>query len=344
MEILQVKTVEDFEKAIVFANESFNLDFKKFEPKIYRNFRGGKTFVCKDGGRIVGMFSTYEFVYKSLKCMSVGTVCVAKDYRNRGIMSGFFDYLKKCDYFGSDLVTLCGDRKRYEHFGFARVVESYSYKLKVNKASPAALTVAADGDAYRLFEIYNRRNIGVKRPRRLFFDILSTAENTVYLATEKGKVSYCVYNPKKNVVLETYGDIDEFDVISAVGRAHASEEIHVCAPYNRHDETFSANAKSYVIELILNLKIINVPKFIEKTCVSKKNELFRFSFSVDEKGYVLTNENGKLKVGLTEKTTENKYDGLDFAYALFGFCGRADEISEYIRPVIPNCFNYTERI
>ena len=112
MIIKKVETIKEAEAAIEFANEQFETDFKKLEPKIYLHDTIGKTFMAFCGESMAGMFSIYEFAYKNLKCMSIGTVCVARQYRNRGVMSGFFEYLKKENYFDNDMATLNGDKSR----------------------------------------------------------------------------------------------------------------------------------------------------------------------------------------------------------------------------------------
>ena len=180
MVIKKVETIKEAEAAIEFANEQFETDFKKIEPKIYLHDTIGKTFTAFCGESMAGMFSIYEFAYKNLKCMSIGTVCVARQYRNQGVMSGFFEYLKKENYFDNDIATLNGDKSRYEHFGFSKVIESYTYKFSVSKNLSAVKCERAESkDEKLLYDIYRKYNIGVCRLKENFSYVLKTNGNTV---------------------------------------------------------------------------------------------------------------------------------------------------------------------
>ena len=63
MIIKKVETIKEAETAIEFANEQFETDFKKLEPKIYLHDTIGKTFTAFCGESMAGMFSIYEFAY-----------------------------------------------------------------------------------------------------------------------------------------------------------------------------------------------------------------------------------------------------------------------------------------
>ena len=66
MVIKKVETIKEAEAAIEFANEQFETDFKKIEPKIYLHDTIGKTFTAFCGESMAGMFSISEFAYKNL--------------------------------------------------------------------------------------------------------------------------------------------------------------------------------------------------------------------------------------------------------------------------------------
>ena len=345
MVIKKVETIKEAEAAIEFANEQFETDFKKIEPKIYLHDTIGKTFTAFCGESLAGMFSIYEFAYKNLKCMSIGTVCVARQYRNQGVMSGFFEYLKKENYFDNDIATLNGDKSRYEHFGFSKVIESYTYKFSVSKNLSAVKCERAESkDEKLLYDIYRKYNIGVCRLKENFSDVLKTNGNTVLKLHLNDKYSYAVYDEKNAVVLECYGDIDFYEVLNSIGQSYNQTSIYAESPYNCHDSRLAKNAKGYTVKLKTSINVLNIKKFIEQTCVAKNREMRKYHFNVDGKGYRLKIDRGNVCVEETDGLCDKKYKSSEFVYALFNYCEQNDTISEIIRPIIPASFTCLECI
>ncbi len=161
-------------------------------------------------------------------------------------MSGFFEYLKKENYFDNDMATLNGDKSRYEHFGFSKVIESYAYKFSVSKNLSAVKCERAEAkDGELLYDIYRKYNIGVCRLKENFSDVLKTNGNTVLKLHLNDKYSYAVYDEKNAAVLECYGDIDFYEVLNSIGQSYNQTSIYAEAPYNCHDSRLAKNAKGY---------------------------------------------------------------------------------------------------
>lgn len=76
---------------------------------------------------MAGMLSVYGMTYRSLRWLSVGSVCCAPLYRGRGVMRALFSFLEREVYPQYDAVSLLGQRRLYERFGFAKVYPFLEY-------------------------------------------------------------------------------------------------------------------------------------------------------------------------------------------------------------------------
>ena len=127
MDRIMLETAEGLAEAVAFANCQFGLDFRQFQPKIYGFPDGGETYTYRKNGEIAGMLSVYPCIFQNYKCLSIGTVCTAPAYRGQGIMTALFTRLQEAVFPNYDIVTLCGKRERYEHFGFAKAMTYPEY-------------------------------------------------------------------------------------------------------------------------------------------------------------------------------------------------------------------------
>src|SRR5574344_56070 len=85
----------EFNKVIAFANQEFNVDFTKIQPTFYNDMENYKYhYIYEVNNEILGMFMAKPLEYNQVKFLGIGTLCVKKEYRNKGIMKEMFDYME----------------------------------------------------------------------------------------------------------------------------------------------------------------------------------------------------------------------------------------------------------
>mgnify|MGYP000305770542 CR=1 FL=1 len=148
--------------AVAFANRQFGLDFYRLQPKLYRCNGSGASYGCYVEDSLAGMLSVYPCECKGLRCLSVGTVCTAPEFRGRGIMSRLFGYLEEAVFPDYDLLTLAGKRERYERFGFAKALCFPEYQLsrKGDDRDIIAMAKAGDEAVVAIFFIRSGKLLG----------------------------------------------------------------------------------------------------------------------------------------------------------------------------------------
>lgn len=109
----------------VFSKTSRPHDFETFLPKVYGpdNIRPDRHLVAMENGKIRAMLMYHPLVLMvggmTLKVVRVGTICVHPKYRGQGLMQTLMEELfSQEEVKAADLLSLGGQRQRYEYFGF----------------------------------------------------------------------------------------------------------------------------------------------------------------------------------------------------------------------------------
>ncbi len=79
-------------EAADFAAQQFGCDISAAQPKLYGPRAAGSTYGAFIQGKMAGMLSVYGMTYRSLRWLSVGSVCCAPLYRGRGVMRALFSF------------------------------------------------------------------------------------------------------------------------------------------------------------------------------------------------------------------------------------------------------------
>lgn len=157
-------------EAADFAAQQFGCDISAAQPKLYGPRAAGSTYGAFIQGKMAGMLSVYGMTYRSLRWLSVGSVCCAPLYRGRGVMRALFSFLEREVYPQYDAVSLLGQRRLYERFGFAKVYPFLEYAF----CFPAQQTECGverldrgcrDNDLFTLYQQYGK---GPSRSPALF--------------------------------------------------------------------------------------------------------------------------------------------------------------------------------
>lgn len=179
-------------EAADFAAQQFGCDISAAQPKLYGPRAAGSTYGAFIQGKMAGMLSVYGMTYRSLRWLSVGSVCCAPLYRGRGVMRALFSFLEREVYPQYDAVSLLGQRRLYERFGFAKVYPFLEYAF----CFPAQQTECGverldrgcrDNDLFTLYQQYGK---GPSRSPALFFETAATNGHAVYWLEEHGRAAY----------------------------------------------------------------------------------------------------------------------------------------------------------
>lgn len=316
-----IENLNDFKNVIQFANEQFNCDFEQLQPKIYSHFEAGKTYVEVQDGKTIGMMSTYEFQFKKLKCLSIGTVCVDVNHRGESVMTKLFQYLEDNVFSNYDILFLSGNKQRYENFKFAHVMENINYRIEVKSfPNSASICEVSDDKNGKLFELFDKYSKNLSRNKESFFDILKTNNRKVFLISNDSNQSYAVYDSKDNVVVEICGNLDRELVVQVLGKHLKLSKIEVRSLSNFHEKQFVDCCQSYSIFTRGNVRIQNIEKVIANLCVPKDRRKSRIKFSVVGKSYSLKVVKRNIQIKKVTRA-KNNFSLLEFTYAVFNYGG-----------------------
>lgn len=248
MDYIVLEQGKGLREAILFANCQFGVNYASFQPKIYCHESAGRTYSVRRDGKIVGMLSVYPNQYRDLKCLSVGTVCTAQQYRGEGIMCRLFAFLQEYEFPHYDIIVLCGKKTRYEFFGFAKALWFPEYLFYPAKCTGGiTYTLATKKDALLLSNLWNVYGTGVTRNSDAIFDILHSASHEVYLLSDGKQSGYVCGRRGKRILTEYCGPWPAEMVISAISKQWGSEKIGMMGAYNRHDDDLLRRCDSYII-------------------------------------------------------------------------------------------------
>jgi len=299
-EIRKIKPHE-FEQAIAFANHQFGLNFKKTQPKLYGHYNSGEHCACFDHGRIVGLLSAYPIAPMGIKVLSVGTVCVAEDFRGRGIMGKLFDFASRKLFSEYDLVVLLGSEERYEHFGFYKTGKKIVFTIKRQSKSTFSFEIKEITESSEIGPALRFYSGDIQRDKGRFFDILRSQRSKVYLVSLDGKQSYIVHNESKNAVFEIYGEADAGVALQCFMQYKNLSSVELYASPDCDKKLFYLSDR-YAVSTLCNLKMIDYERTMTTLLKKVKNKSDgRLKLAVDgEFSADITVSSGNADVRLSE--------------------------------------------
>ena len=255
MEHVILETAESLPEAVAFANRQFGLEFLQFQSKVYHYPHAGETYTLRKNGKIAGMLSVYPADYQDMRCLSVGTVCTAPEFRGQGIMAALFEHLQRNVFPNYDVVTLCGRRTRYERFGFAKAMTFPEYWFYPRHGSSLQLNVAAERDDKLLYDLWENYGNGVRRPEERMLSILKSAGHEVYLLFDGTEWGYVSWKQQRQLITEYCGPWPVQLVVDALAALGGKGKIGIMGRYNCHDESLLRACDSYLIRNHGNIRI-----------------------------------------------------------------------------------------
>lgn len=186
--------------------------FQKSMPKLYRDSAtAADHIIIRDDGKITGLAgvipNTLHAFGKTLKFAGIGTVGTDAEYRGRGYMSEMMQYansyLQKSKM---DFAVLCGNRQRYEHFGYAPSGLRAVFELTPDNVKSALreLPAGRGGFGFSFYELEGRgqpdeielidrlhrqKNVWCERSTNKLADILRTWETQVWIILKNGALA-----------------------------------------------------------------------------------------------------------------------------------------------------------
>ena len=255
MKEIILETAESLPEAVAFANRQFGVDFLQFQSKLYGYPGTGGTYTFRKDKRIAGMVSVYPTAYRNLRCLSVGSVCTAPEFRGQGIMTALFEALERVVFPNYDMITLCGKRARYERFGFAKAMtypEYWFYPKGDRTIKPLSATKT---DCIMLYDLWQRYGNGVHRSKERMLDILSSAGHQVCLLTDGTQWGYVSWKQQKRLITEYCGPWPAQQVADALAGLIGEGKIGIVGQYSCHDALLLQACDSYLIRNHGNIRI-----------------------------------------------------------------------------------------
>lgn len=205
---------EELEKCTDFANRVFDLDFRRFLPKVYGEYPAmHAAHYIADNGEIKGLVAVLGDLLTVgetvLKTGYVGSVSVHPDSRRQGIMMKLMD-LANGDMLenDTDIAFLNGNRQRYQYYGFVPAGRTYFFNVNADNLFHALLNVPID--KIRFEEIKSGSEIERKaralyRSRPVYFErtefavLCHSNYRKPYAVLNEGEfIGYVVTNDDKN--------------------------------------------------------------------------------------------------------------------------------------------------
>lgn len=305
-------------KIVRFINDAFELDFKEAVPKFYTNLNYGKCHViAEDNGEILactGVFDNEVMVLNTaLTLQIIGSVSVSKNARGMGLMKKVMDEAtSKVDNSNVDFAVLCGDRQRYEYYGYTVGGQMYEFNyfernmphLGIDTDIKFKLIDKGNIDLYKINQMHNEKAIRFLRRENELIDILHTGGCNIYTIYHKNiYIGYIV--AKGDRINEMYMLKPLYTkAIIAYMSAMDIKNIFVNITPMQTDaiKECSLTAQRYTIKDICNFKIYNYPKVITAYLELKKH------YQKLEKGSVILSIKDKctMQIKVTDTMIEVK--------------------------------------
>lgn len=201
-----------FTKKTENGSDTYNPSFfQNAMPKLYRDSATAADHIILRGdGKITGVAcvipNTLHAFGKTLSFAGIGTVGTDADYRGRGYMSEMMryanSYLQKSKI---DFAVLCGNRQRYEHFGYAPSGLRAVFELTLDNVKSALRELPASGSfGFSFYELEGRgrsneiegilrlhqqKNVWCERDANKLADILRTWETQAWIILKNGALA-----------------------------------------------------------------------------------------------------------------------------------------------------------
>jgi len=261
----------EFNKVIDFANKQFNLDFVSFLPRIYGDKDNYKYhYIYEVNKELLGMFLAKPYRYGNLKMLGIGSLCVEKNHRNKGIMQDMFHFIEKELEINHDILYLSGDKTRYEHFGYYKSGVKCTLRIKEKNLeefdiSKMMIRVAEDCHTLSILKENYQRSL------ETFANIARDSQKIIYVFSEEQKQGYAIYDKKTNEILEICGNIEELKIIKSIILKNKGIFVHYITNMKKAKK-FYEYAEDYSITNLVNIKIINYKKVIKNLLKKVENK------------------------------------------------------------------------
>lgn len=284
---------EDYEELLLVINNAFNKEednwFVKHLPHIFPDVEHttkmeiANTRILKVNDKIVGCIGIYplelEAVYQGSKINltvgGIGTVCILKEYRNKGLMSYMLKEIIKMMYDeGYDISWLTGNRQRYKNYGWdysgktCKFSIDYRQSVKLVENTNKNIRLATAEDISMLSELYNDYESKVSRTIDNWKINLTRKNIAIKYCNDRDGKGYMVYekdNP--NYILEIQGDNEHIQSLLINHMLeYELQEITVVYPYENSKVLSCLNklASDLSINHCDQMKIINTKKVWDK--------------------------------------------------------------------------------
>lgn len=317
------------------ANRAFKISFKKAVPKLYTNNDYIKNHItCRENGRLIGTVGCFPDVLymggKALPVGGIGTVCVDKKHRGKGIMHKMMSQaVSDAKNSGYALMYLAGRYERYARYGFAKGGEIYNFRLTAGNLKQ----FEEKGEKYRFERIKSPDDPRIKElerlyrasflhfERRYFFESLLFRLTAVYLGdrlcgyiSAKGLHIYeiCTENADIPLMLKAYMKRVKIPLLSVD-----------CAPYSPTAAALSGIAELQRIEHCGNFCVLSAEKTLRFFLTEQERDKGRSYRTVAKFGtenLEIICENGEVTVERSEKVPAHVFEGAEAASALFNPC------------------------
>lgn len=274
---------KDRRELLKFTGGVFRMNPEKHIPKVYAfddctDIHG----ICRDNGKIVGgiCVSPGKIAVggESLVTAGIGSVAVAKNRRNRGIMTELMNYAEeKSISYGAEIGFLTGYRGRYERFGYIPSgmrcsfdISEYFLKGGKNGPSYGFSSALLKSELDNIAELYGALPFGFERRRDRLESVLRTWQSEPYAVSDEsgGFCGYLIYKPDEKAITEllTKNTESAAEILRrfAEKRKLKSFSVRACPSQRELIGELMKIAERYRIESAASFKIFNFESFIRK--------------------------------------------------------------------------------
>jgi len=286
-------TPKDYEELLLVINEAFMKEednwFVKHLPHIFPEVEHATSKeiannrILKIDNKIVGCIGIYplelETAYQGSKVNltvgGIGTVCILKDYRNKGLMSFMLKETIKMMYDeGYDISWLIGDRLRYKNYGWdysgrtCKFEIEYRQLVKLVDDTEKDIHLATIQDIPMLSGLYDNYENRVSRSTDNWEINLERSNIAIKCCNDNSGKGYMIYekeNPK--CILEIQGDSEHIESLLMKHMLdNELKQITVLHPYENSEVLSCLNrlASNLSINHCDQMNIINPEKLWDK--------------------------------------------------------------------------------
>lgn len=324
-------------EAADFAAQQFGCDISAAQPKLYGPRAAGSTYGAFIQGKMAGMLSVYGMTYRSLRWLSVGSVCCAPLYRGRGVMRALFSFLEREVYPQYDAVSLLGQRRLYERFGFAKVYPFLEYAF----CFPAQQTECGverldrgcrDNDLFTLYQQYGK---GPSRSPALFFETAATNGHAVYWLEEHGRAAYAACREDHHRITELCGTMPVEDACRLMAACWGATKVFYQAPLNVLDPVLCSQCDSYALSTRGNIRLLRPERVLVALAVPRVPEGAAV-FLAEGQGFHIQVRKCKVHVRRGIPAGLPVYTHHELVHALFGLTAVENPMAALLHAELPS--------